>query len=155
MTREISKPHGSGCQIALLVIAGVVILLWGAVAIDGYLHRHPGDGDARRTIERLAGISLPEDTEVFVAQRSKSDFFGDHSACFLIGVPEDEFAAVVDQIPQVDDGTRLLNGCPRDDTELDGFAWTLWHTRRPADGMSIHVYLDREKSQILLMYFLT
>jgi len=154
MTRELGKRPGSGCQIALLAIAGVAVLLWGAVTVDGYLHRHPSDGNARRTIERLAEISLPDDTTILVAQRSESSFFGDHSACFLIGLPEEEFAAVVDQIPQVD-GTRIENGCPVHDAELDGFSWTPWSAQHRPDGEIVYIFLDREKSKILLMYILT
>tara|TARA_R110000868_G_scaffold2321_1_gene17165 strand:- start:26325 stop:26789 length:465 start_codon:yes stop_codon:yes gene_type:complete len=154
MTREIGKPPGSGCQIALVATAVVAAVLWGLLQWEAYRHRHPTENNARQTIERLAEISLPEDTAFLVAQRSGSSFFGDHSACFLIGLPDEEFDTVVDQIPQVD-GTRIENGCPVHDAELDGFAWTLWSAQDLPDGEIVYIFLDREESQILLMYFLT
>ena len=154
MTREIGKPPGYGCQIALLATAVVAAILWGLLQWEAYRHRHPTENNARQTIERLAEISLPEDTAFLVAQRSESSFFGDHSACFLIGLPEEEFGAVVDQIPQVD-GPDVMIGCPVQNPELNGFAWTQWSTRNPAGDETVYIFLDREKFQILLIYVLT
>jgi hypothetical protein len=152
--KEIGKPAGSGCQAALVATVAVAALLWGLLQWEGYRHRHPSERNARQTIERLADISLPQDTAFLVSQRSESSFFGDHTACFLIGLPAEEFDAVVDQIPPVD-GTRMETGCSTDDPELNEFAGALWHVGTRPDGMSVYIFLDREKSQILLMYFLT
>ncbi|WP_417491697.1 hypothetical protein [Maricaulis sp.] len=131
--------------IAPLAIAG--LLYW-----DAAQFRSPDFKSASGQILRETGLALTDPRSLLLARRTSSNLMGDHVACFLIALPEEEFDAFVARSP-VSETRDDDTACPAGFEVVSSIReenFNVAYTTREPGGKMISVYADQEHHMVLV-----